>query len=165
MHPNATAVVEAARGRGLEIDPLEFPEGTRTAAEAAAAVGTDVDRIVKTLAFRLVDEPGAEPAEPGRVVLALVGGADRLDEARLAAVAGAAAAERADADEVRAATGYPIGGVPPFGHPAPLETWVDDALLAHPQVWAAAGTPRHVFAVAPADLVRAGGASVAHLRR
>lgn len=164
MHPNATAVVEAARDRGLEIDPLEFPEGTRTAAEAAAAVGTAVDRIVKTLAFRLVDEPGAEHAEP-RVVLALVGGADRLDEARLAAVAGAAAAERADADEVRAATGYPIGGVPPFGHPAPLATWVDDALLAHPQVWAAAGTPRHVFAVAPADLVRASGASVARLRR
>lgn len=164
MHPNAVAVVEAARGCGLEIDPLEFPEGTRTAAEAADAVGTAVDQIVKTLAFRLVDQPGAGPAA-GRVVLALVGGADRLDEARLAAVAGAAAAERADADEVRAATGYPIGGVPPFGHPEPLETWVDDALLAHPQVWAAAGTPRHVFAVAPADLVRASGATVAHLRR
>jgi len=158
-HPNVAAVIAAAAVAGLDVVPAEFPDGTRTAADAAAAVGTDVACIVKSLVFRVV---GGEHGN--RLVLALVGGADRLDEARLAAAAGGERSERVDADVVREATGYPIGGVPPFGHPAPLPTWVDDALLEQDEVWAAAGTPRHVFPVAPQALVDATGATVAVLR-
>jgi prolyl-tRNA editing enzyme YbaK/EbsC (Cys-tRNA(Pro) deacylase) len=158
-HPNVTAVVAAARAAGLDVTVAEFPEGTRTAADAAAAVGSDVSAIVKSLVFRVVGGP-----EGDRVVLALVGGADRLDEGRLAAAAGAERAERVDASVVREATGYAIGGVPPLGHPSPLPTWVDDNLLVPEQVWAAAGTPRHVFVVAPVDLVAATGATVTVLR-
>lgn len=163
LHPQAARVAEAAAARGLDIEVRVFPEGTRTAAEAAAAVGCDVAQIVKSLVFVVGDEP----------VLALVGGADRLDEGRLAAAvagdgtAGTGAApkvRRANADEVRAATGYAIGGVPPIGHPAPLRCFVDDALLGHPEVWAAAGTHTHVFAVEPSALVEAAGARVATIR-
>ena len=146
MHANAARVVASARDEGLEIQVVEYPEGTRTAAEAAAAVGCDVARIVKSLVF----------AVDGRPVVALVGGDARLDEALLAEAAGGAVG-RADADAVRTATGYPIGGVPPFGHATPLPTFVDESLLAHDTVWAAAGTPRHVFEVAPADLLRLSG--------
>jgi Cys-tRNA(Pro) deacylase len=146
VHANAARVVASARDEGLEIQVVEYPEGTRTAAEAAAAVGCDVARIVKSLVF----------AVDGRPVVALVGGDARLDEALLAEAAGGAVG-RADADAVRTATGYPIGGVPPFGHATPLPTFVDESLLAHDTVWAAAGTPRHVFEVAPADLLRLSG--------
>jgi prolyl-tRNA editing enzyme YbaK/EbsC (Cys-tRNA(Pro) deacylase) len=95
--------------------------------------------------------------------MALVSGSDRLDEAKLAAAAGGTTVGKADADAVRAATGYPIGGVPPFGHRSPLPTFVDHHLLDHGEVWAAAGTPRHVFAITPADLVRLSGAGPADL--
>jgi prolyl-tRNA editing enzyme YbaK/EbsC (Cys-tRNA(Pro) deacylase) len=152
-------VVAAATAAGLDVAVSEFPDGTRTAADAAAAVGTEVGSIVKSLVFRVVGG-----ADGDRIVLALVGGADRLDESRLAAAAGAERAERVDADVVRDATGYAIGGVPPVGHPEPLPTWVDDRLLEPEVVWAAAGTPRHVFSVAPADLVAATGATVTVLR-
>ena len=133
-----------------------FPEGTKTAADAAAAVGCDVAQIVKSLVFVVDDEP----------VVALVGGADRLDEARLAAACGtpAGSVRRATADEVRAATGFAVGGVPPLGHARALRVLVDDALLAHDVVWAAAGTPMHVFAAPPAGLVEAAGAEVATVR-
>ncbi len=146
MHANAARVVAAAEAGGLAIDVVEHPDGTRTAAEAAAAVGCEVGRIVKSLVFTVDGAP----------VVALVAGDARLDEARLAEAAGGRVG-RADADVVRAATGYPIGGVPPFGHPTPLRTFVDEALLAHDTVWAAAGTPRHVFEVAPGELLRLSG--------
>jgi Cys-tRNA(Pro) deacylase len=155
MHPNAARVADAARRLGLEVELREFPEGTRTAEDAARAIGVDVGQIVKSLVFTL----------DGAVVMALVSGRNRLDERRLATALGGTAVGRADADAVRAATGYAIGGVPPFGHPAPLPTAVDEDLLAHEQVWAAAGTPRHVFAIAPGDLVRLTGGTVACLRR
>jgi Cys-tRNA(Pro) deacylase len=147
QHPNVVAVTEAARAQGLDIEVREFPAGTRTAVDAAAAIGVDVAQIVKSLAFRVDDG----------IVMALVSGPDRLDEAKLAKAAGGSEVGRADADGVRAATGYPIGGVPPFGHRTPLRTYVDQHLLVHDEVWAAAGTPRHVFAIAPADLVRLSG--------
>jgi prolyl-tRNA editing enzyme YbaK/EbsC (Cys-tRNA(Pro) deacylase) len=137
LHANARAVVEAAAGLGLAVDVREFPDGTRTAADAARAVGVDVGQIVKSLVF----------AVDGEVVVALVSGPNRLDAAG-----------------VRAATGYPIGGVPPFGHPRPLATFVDEDLLTYDELWAAAGTPRHVFPIAPADLVRVTGGRVAPLR-
>lgn len=154
MHPNAVRVVEAAAAADLAIEVVEYPEGTRTAADAAAAVGAPVSTIVKSLVF-LVD---------GAPVMALVAGDSRLDEAKLLAAAAGNEVGRADAEVVRAATGYPIGGVPPFGHPAPMPTFVDEDLLRHDAVWAAAGTPRHVFRLAPDDLVRLSGATVATLR-
>ena len=153
MHPNAQAVVDAGRERGVEVAVQEFPEGTRTAADAAAAIGVGVAQIVKSLVFVVDDQ----------VVVALVSGPNRLDEDRLAAVAGGAGVRRAGADEVRDATGYPIGGVPPFGHRTTLPTYVDRSLLTYDVVWAAAGTPRHVFPVTPADLVRVSGATTADI--
>ena len=160
MHPTTAAFVATARDLGLEVVPRTFPEGTRTAEDAAAAVGVDVGQIVKSLAFRAVYGDGSSV-----VVMALVSGANRLDEAALAAAAGADHTERADADEVRAATGYAIGGVPPFGHATHLDVFVDRDLLGHDEVWAAAGTPNDVFPLAPDVLVRIAGGTVTDLAR
>jgi Cys-tRNA(Pro) deacylase len=143
----------AAATVGLTITIQRFPEGTRTAEDAAAAVGCDVAQIVKSLVF-LAD---------GRPVVALVSGANRLDPTRLAAALGAHRVERADGDAVRAATSYAIGGVPPFGHGQPLPILMDRSLLGHGMLWAAAGRPDAVFAITPADLERAAGAVVADL--
>ena len=155
LHANAQRVRDAAQDLGISIDVRRFPDGTRTAADAAAAIGVAVGQIVKSLVF----------AVDGELVLAYVSGANQLDEAKLAAAAGGVGCERVDADAVRAATGFPIGGVPPFGHDTPLRTFVDPDLLAHAEVWAAAGTPHDVFGIAPADLVRASGGTVVDLRR
>lgn len=153
MHANAQRVVDAAARAGVTIDVVEYPDGTRTAQDAATAVGGPVSSIVKSLVFLLDDAP----------VLALVAGHNRLDETKLATALGGAVVARADADVVRSATGYPIGGVPPIGLATDLPTVIDRALLDHDRVWAAAGTPRHVFAVAPEALVRAVGGAVADL--
>lgn len=153
MHANARRVVDAATQAGLEIEVVEYPDGTRTAAEAAAAVDAPVASIVKSLVFLLDGSP----------VMALVAGDNRLDEGRLAEAAGGGEVGRADADVVRDATGYPIGGVPPFAHRTELTTFVDEDLLVHDAVWAAAGTPRHVFRLTPDDLVRLSGGTVARL--
>ncbi|MFP4514130.1 MAG: YbaK/EbsC family protein, partial [Acidimicrobiales bacterium] len=150
-HPNADRVAHAARALGLEVEIREFPEGTRTADDAAAAIGASVGQIVKSLVFSVDDE----------VVLALVSGTNRLDEDKLAAAAGGTEVGRVGADTVRAATGYPIGGVPPVGHAAPLRVFCDEDLLGHEVVWAAAGTPRHVFSVEPQALASAANAVVA----
>jgi len=147
-------VADAARALGIDIEVSAFPQGTRTAEDAAAAVGCDVAQIVKSLVFVVDEQP----------VLALVGGADRLDEGKLAAAAGGSTARRANADEVRSATGYAVGGVPPFAHATALRCFVDDALLGHDVVWAAAGTPTHVFASEPHALVTAAKAQVATIR-
>jgi Cys-tRNA(Pro) deacylase len=146
-------VAAAATQAGLEIEIRRFPEGTRTAADAAAAVGCDVGQIVKSLVF----------VADGLPVVALVSGADRLDPRRLAEALGADRVERADGDAVRAATGYAIGGVPPFGHAVRLPVLMDRRLLDHDLLWAAAGRPDAVFAVTPADLQRAAGAALADL--
>jgi prolyl-tRNA editing enzyme YbaK/EbsC (Cys-tRNA(Pro) deacylase) len=121
----------------------EFPAETRTAQDAAAAIGCDVAQICKSLVFRVGDEP----------LLIVCSGANRVDEARFGA-------QKADAGFVRRTTGFSIGGVPPFGHPAPVPTVVDEDLLAFDVVWAAAGTPRSVFPLAPAELVRRCGGRV-----
>ena len=136
----------------MEVEARELPDSTRTAPEAAAAVGCEVGAIVKSLVFRVGDE----------AVLALVSGGNRADESLLEAGFGAAV-ERADADFVRAATGYSIGGVPPIGHPRPLRTLVDEDLLRFPVVWGAAGTPRSVFPIAPHELARLAGGTVLRL--
>ncbi len=129
---------------------LRFPDGTRTAAQAAAAVGCELGQIVKSLVF-LCD---------GEAVLALTSGSNRVDTAQLGTLLGGTIT-RADADGVRDATGYAIGGTPPFGHARPLRAVVDRALLAYDTVWAAAGTPDTVFELTPDELVRASGAEVA----
>jgi prolyl-tRNA editing enzyme YbaK/EbsC (Cys-tRNA(Pro) deacylase) len=146
-------VVAAAASRGLMVEVRAFPDGTRTAQDAAAAIGCDVAQIVKSLVFIVDGEP----------VVALVGGSDRLDEDRLATTAGGRV-RRASADEVRDATGYAVGGVPPLGHSQELRCFADDALLLHDVVWAAAGTPTHVFASPPDALIRAARAEVATIR-
>jgi Cys-tRNA(Pro) deacylase len=150
MHPNVRRVVEAAAAKGLSIEVRRFPAGTRTAADAARAVGCDVAQIVKSLVFIADDRP----------IVALVSGANRVDVERLAAAADAGGARRADGDEARAATGYAIGGVPPFGHAAGTTVLVDRDLERHDVVWAAAGLPDAVFRIRPADLVRASDGTV-----
>lgn len=154
-HPNVERVVQAARERGLDIAPRTFPDGTKTAADAAAAIGVEVGQIVKSLIF----------AVDGEVVLAYVSGANQLDEAKLAAAAGGTTCSRVDADTVRAATGFPIGGVPPFGLATELRVFVDPDLLQWPEVWAAAGTWHDVFGIDPGDLVRVSAGMVVDLRR
>ncbi len=145
--------VRAALSAAGVIAPIqEFPSSTRTAQDAAAAVGTSVGQIVKSLVFLA----GAAP------VLALVSGANRLDPARLGALTGLPIG-KADADAVRQATGYSIGGVPPTGFPVPIPTFIDRDLLQYDVVWAAAGTPRHVFPIAPLELVRITGGKVAEV--
>jgi Cys-tRNA(Pro) deacylase len=155
LHPNVRRVVDAGRELGVDIRPRRFPEGTKTAADAAAAIGVDVGQIVKSLVF----------AVDGRVVLAYVSGVNQLDEAKLAAAAGGERCRRVDADVVREATGYPIGGVPPFGHRTQLPVFVDPDLLRHEEVWAAAGTWNDVFGIEPDRLVRASGGVVTDLKR
>lgn len=131
----------------------EFPEGTRTAADAARAVGCDVGQIVKSLVF----------LAGGRAVVALVSGANRVDERRLAEVAGHPVT-KADASAARAATGYAIGGVPPFGHLTAVPVYMDRDLLGHAVVWAAAGRPDSVFEIEPERLRELSHAVVSDLK-
>jgi len=155
VHPNTLRVITAAREAGLEITTRRFPEGTKTAADAAAAIGVVVGQIVKSLVFGVDNE----------IVMALVSGSNQLDEKKLAAAAGGAKCSRVDADAVRAATGYPIGGVPPFGHSTQLRVFVDPDLLQYDEVWAASGTWNDNFGAAPADMVRVAGGVVTDLKR
>jgi prolyl-tRNA editing enzyme YbaK/EbsC (Cys-tRNA(Pro) deacylase) len=138
----------------LPADIHRLADSTRTAPEAAAAVGCELGAIVKSLVFR-----GATSGEP---LLALVSGSNRADEALVAEAVGEAV-ERPDAAYVREATGYSIGGIPPVGHPTPVRVVVDEDLLRFETVWAAAGNPHAVFPVAPSALVEATGARVTRL--
>jgi prolyl-tRNA editing enzyme YbaK/EbsC (Cys-tRNA(Pro) deacylase) len=142
---------EAAR-LGLAIEPVRLADSTRTAAEAAAACGCTLDQIVKSIVFRA--------AGSDRHLLFLTAGGNRVDAAKASALAGTPL-EKADAQGVRAATGFAIGGVAPLGSVTPLAAWLDPRLLDFPTVWAAAGTPHHVFEVAPRRLADAVGATVA----
>lgn len=137
-------VVAAARAAGLDIDVHQFPAGTKTAADAAAAIGCDVAAIVKSLVFTVDGEP----------VIAFVPGDRRLDPGRLSLLAGGGEVRRADLDLVRQATGYAAGGTPPFGHARDLPVYADDALRRHDPVWAAGGTPTTVFPISLVDLER-----------
>jgi prolyl-tRNA editing enzyme YbaK/EbsC (Cys-tRNA(Pro) deacylase) len=150
--PSVVRVRADAARRGLAIAPVRLDAGTRTAEAAAAACGCALDQIVKSLVFRA--------AGSDRHLLFLTAGGNRVDPARAAALAGVPL-EKADAAAVRAQTGFAIGGVAPIGHLAPIDSWFDPRLLDFDTVWAAAGTPHHVFAVAPAALVAATGATVA----
>jgi prolyl-tRNA editing enzyme YbaK/EbsC (Cys-tRNA(Pro) deacylase) len=149
LHPSAQRVADAAAALGLSIDIVTFENSTRTAEDAAAAIGCQVGQIVKSLVFTVGGAP----------VMALVSGANQLDTRKLAALCGVGRKQvgRADADAVRAATGFAIGGVPPFGHVTALTVFVDRDLMPYDVVWAAAGTPNTVFAIRPADLLRVAG--------
>jgi Cys-tRNA(Pro) deacylase len=155
IHPNVVRVTAAAKERGLDISTRRFPEGTKTAADAAAAIGVTVGQIVKSLVFGVDNE----------IVMALVSGSNQLDEKKLALAAGGAKCARVDADAVREATGYPIGGVPPFGHSTQLRVFVDPDLLQYDEVWAAAGTWNDNFGANPNDIVRVAGGVVTDLKR
>jgi prolyl-tRNA editing enzyme YbaK/EbsC (Cys-tRNA(Pro) deacylase) len=155
LHPNVVRVVEAARALGLEITPRRFPDGTKTAADAAAAIGVELGQIVKSLIF----------AVDGEVVLAYVSGSNQLDEKKLALAAGGLKCARVDADVVRQATGFPIGGVPPLGLATQLRIFIDPDLLKYDEVWAAAGTWNDVFPIDPKLLQRAASGVVVDLRR
>lgn len=151
---SATERVRSALAeRDLSVEIVEFPESTRTAAEAARAVGTTVGQIVKSLLFMADGQP----------VLVLASGAHRVDPQKLARATSAARVEKATAEATRSVTGFSIGGVPPVGHPNTLRVFVDEALLQHPLVYAAAGTPHTVFAVDPHALVRVTQGEVADL--
>ncbi|MDQ6743568.1 MAG: YbaK/EbsC family protein [Candidatus Dormibacteraeota bacterium] len=141
------------RSAGLELEVRRFPQGTRTAEDAARAVGCEVGQIVKSLVF----------TAGGRPVVALISGANRLNPARLSEVAGGETG-KADADLVRAATGYAIGGVPPFGHVSELPVFMDSDLERFSVVWAAAGRPDAVFPISPGRLAELSGARVAELK-
>ncbi len=153
MDRNVRTVVEAGKALGVDVHPREYPNGTRTAADAALSIGVELGQIVKSLVF-CVD---------GEVVVALVAGDNRLDEAKLARAAGGERAWREDADTVREATGFPVGGVPPFGHREPVRVFVDRDLLDHDELWASAGTSHHNFRITPDALVRATGGTVCDL--
>jgi prolyl-tRNA editing enzyme YbaK/EbsC (Cys-tRNA(Pro) deacylase) len=139
--------VAAALARaGVDAEIREYPAGARTAQDAAAAVGCEVGQICKSLVFRVGDDP----------LLVIASGSNRVDEGRFGAT-------KADAAFVREQTGYAIGGVPPLAHAREIDTVIDEDLLTYDVVWAAAGTPRAVFAIAPNALVAATGGRVARV--
>ncbi len=152
MSKSLKRVVEALRAAGLGAVPVEMAEETRTAAQAAAAAGCLIDQIAKSIIFR--------GEASGRAILFLTAGGNLVDPDRAAALAGEGLG-KADAALIRAQTGFAIGGVAPVGHLAPVRAFLDPRLTDFDVIYAAAGTPRHVFPISPADLVRVTGAEVA----
>lgn len=150
MHPQAEKVQQALQAAGCAAQVREMPDSTRTAVEAAQAVGSTVGQIVKSLVF-VLDPPDAP-------ILVLVSGSNRVNETALGARLGGAL-RKADANLVQQATGYVIGGVPPLAHATALPTYLDEDLLQYAEIWAAAGTPRAVFPIDPATLLRVTGAT------
>ena len=148
LSPSAQKVQQTLQAMGFELQVVELPDSTRTAAEAAQAVGCQVGQIVKSLVFK------AKRSQ--RPVLVVASGANRVNEKAIEALIGEPLG-RADADFVRQRTGFAIGGVPPVGHSERLETFIDEDLLQHAEIWAAAGTPNAVFRLTPGDLVQMTG--------
>ncbi len=145
LSSSAQRVQEALKALGLSLEVVELPQSTRTAVEAAAAVGCRVEQIVKSLVFK-----GKRSQKP---ILVVASGSNRVNEKRMAEIVGEPI-ERADPDFVRAHTGFVIGGVAPVGHPERIETFIDEDLLQYPEIWAAAGNPNAVFRLGPEDLKR-----------
>ena len=151
MSKSLKRVTAALAAAGIATEVMEMGADTRTAEQAAAAAGCALDQIVKSIMFG---------TEDGHLCLFLTAGGQQVDAERASALAGQRLG-RADADQVRAQTGFAIGGVSPLGHLTPPATWFDPHLLAFDRVWAAAGTPRHIFPIAPGDLLRITGATLA----
>lgn len=152
MSKSLARVTAALHAAGLDITPLEMPGETRTAQQAATAAGVTLDQIVKSILFA--------GATSGRLFLFLTAGGNQIAPALATALAGEPL-DRADALAIRTVTGFAIGGVAPVGHLTPLPTWLDPRLMAFSTVWAAAGTPRHIFPIAPETLHRLTGAMLA----
>ena len=142
---SAQKVQEALKNLGFTLDVVELPNSTRTAVEAAQAVGCQVGQIVKSLVFK------AKRSE--RPILVVASGSNRVNEKAIEALIGEPLG-KADADFVRQRTGFVIGGVPPVGHVEPLQTFIDQDLLGYAEIWAAAGNPNAVFRLTPEDLIR-----------
>jgi len=151
LSTSASRVQDALTKAGLDARVVELPDSTRTAAEAAAAVGCEVGQIAKSLVFRAKTS--------GDPILVIASGTNRVNEKTIAAVLGDKI-EKADAEFVRARTGYAIGGIPPIGHTESLTTFIDEDLGRFERIWAAAGTPHAVFELSPADLPRLTGGRV-----
>ena len=156
IQANAPSALKVQAVLGPDFRVLEFEAPTRTAAEAAAAIGCAVEQIAKSLVFR--------GAASGRPVLVVASGANRVDEGKVAAILGEAI-QRADADFVREKTGFAIGGVPPVAHAEPPRTLIDRDILTFATIWAAAGTPNAVFQLTPAQLVELTKGEVADVAR
>lgn len=148
MSKSLARVIAALRAGGHAVDPIEMPEETRTAQQAAEAAGCRLDQIVKSILFQ---------GTSGQLYLFLTRGGQQVDGPRASALAGEALG-RADIATVRRVTGFAIGGVAPLGHLSALPVWMDRGFQSFDLVWAAAGTPRHIFASAPSDLCRLSGA-------
>ena len=144
LSPSAKKVQHALDAFGVQLQVLELPASTRSAVEAAQAVGCQVEQIAKSLIFR--------SSQTGRPVLVIASGPNRVNEKKIGELLGEPIG-KADADFVRQQTGFVIGGVPPVGHPQPIATFVDEDLLKFHEIWAAAGTPNAVFRLSPQDLV------------
>lgn len=155
MKPSAQKVQDALHAQGFANQVVELPDSTRTAAEAAAAAGCTVGQIAKSLIFA--------GKTSGQAILVIASGSNRVDEKKLAALAGEKIS-RPDADFVRAQSGFVIGGVPPIGHAHPLCTFIDEDLLGYTEIWAAAGHPSAVFRLTPAELVQMTGGAVVALK-
>lgn len=155
LSPSARKVEEALRAAGFPNAVREFDESTRSSAEAAAAIGCSVAQIAKSVVFR---------AGSGRAVLVVASGVNRVDEKRVAEIIGDRIG-KADAAFVRDRTGFVIGGVPPLAHDSPPLTLIDRDLLGFDRIWAAAGTPRAIFGLTPAELVAISGGTVCDVKQ
>ncbi len=155
LSPSARKVQQALESLGMSLEVVELPDSTRTAVEAAQAVGCQVGQIVKSLVFK------AKRSQ--RPILVIASGQNRVNERLIEALISEPLG-KADADFVRLHTGFAIGGVPPVGHAEPLETFVDEDLLQFDQLWAAAGTPHAVFRLTPAELVKITGGQLVKLK-
>jgi prolyl-tRNA editing enzyme YbaK/EbsC (Cys-tRNA(Pro) deacylase) len=156
LKPSAQKVQDALTKRGFTNQVIELADSTRTSAEAAAAVGCTVGQIAKSLVFR-----GKRTQQP---LLIIASGSNRVDEKQVAAQVGERL-ERADADFVRAASGFAIGGIPPLGHDEPIATYIDQDLLQYDLIWAAAGHPHAIFRLTPAELIEMTGGQVMPVAR
>jgi len=156
LSPSAQKIQQALETRGVKLQVIELADSTRTSAEAAQAIGCGVGQIVKSLVFK------AKRSE--RPILVIASGVNRVDERRIEKLIGEPLS-KADADFVRARTGFVIGGVPPFGHAEPVETFIDQDLLNYSELWAAAGTPHAVFRLTPDELLFLSDGKVAPVKQ
>jgi prolyl-tRNA editing enzyme YbaK/EbsC (Cys-tRNA(Pro) deacylase) len=155
LHPSAYKVQQAVLDLGFNFRIVEFSETTRTSADAAAAIGCTVGQIAKTLVFQTVDSQ--------KPILIIASGSNRVNEKTIEAILGETI-KKANAEFVRAATGFAIGGIPPVGHPSPITTLIDQDLLTYSEVWAAAGTPNAVFPLPPEGLIKMTGGKVVSIK-
>ena len=156
LKPSAQRVKQALAALGYDFDVVEFPQGTRTSEEAAAAAGCELGQIAKSLVFRA--------AKSDRSVMVIASGPNRVDEKKVGRLLGEKI-KRADADFVRRKTGFAIGGVPPVAHLEPPVTFLEQDLLSHDEVWSAAGTPNAIFRLKPGELLAITGARAADVKR